>query len=192
MKINPLINALGAGIYILIVVGIISALQSPNTPDKGILAPIFLLSLFTLSAAIMAFIFFYQPFKLYFDNHRKEALVYFVKTVGYFAGIVLICFFALLYFREANIITFPKGGEKLIQGKSYQLTWTGGREETTQIFLIDTSLKEEDTSASISDRVYGIENKHAYTYMIPANMKPGTYEFQIGSKTSAPFEIVSK
>jgi hypothetical protein len=192
MKINPLINALLAGIYILIVVGIIYALQSPNTPDNTILAPIFLLSLFTLSAAVMAFLFFYQPLKLYFDNHQKEAVTYFMKTVAYFAVVVIISFSALLYFRATNSITFPKGGEKLIQGQSYQLTWSGGREETTQIFLIDTSLKDQGSSVSISDRVYGIENKHAYTYTIPANMKPGTYQFQIGSLTSQPFDIVPK
>ena len=191
MKINPLINALAAVIYILIVVGIISALQSPNTPDT-VLAPLFMLSLFTLSAAVMAFLFFYEPFKLYFDNHRKEALAYFMKTVGYFGIVVLISFFALLYFRVTNSITFPQGGEKLVQGQSYELTWTGGREKTTQIFLINTSLKDQGTSASISDRVYGIENKHMYNYTVPTNMKPGTYEFQIGEETSATFDIVSK
>ncbi len=191
MKINPFINALGVVAYILVVVGIIYSLQSPNTPDT-ILAPIFLLSLFTLSAAVMAFLFFYQPFKLYFDNHKKEALIYFMKMVGYLAVVVLVAFFALFYFRAENSITFPKGGEKLVQGQSYQLTWTGGREETTQIFLIDVSLKDEGSSVSISDRVYGIENKHAYTYTIPTNIKPGIYEFQIGSLTSPTFEIVSK
>ncbi len=192
MKINPFLNALGAVVYILMVVGIISALQSPNTPDTEILAPVFLLSLFVLSAAVMAFLFFYQPFKLYFDNHRKEALVYFMKTVGYFATVVLLSFFALLYFRATDSITFPKGGEKLIQGKSYELTWTGGREEITQIFLVDVSLKEKNTSASIVDRIYGIENKHTYNYAIPTNIKPGTYQFQIGSQTSPTFDIVSK
>jgi len=192
MKITPLVNVVGIAIYILLVIAIISALQSPNTPDKGILAPLFLLSLFTLSAAVMSFLFFYQPFKLYFDNHRKEALMYFMKTVGYFGLLVLICFFMLLYFRTANSITFPKGGEKLIQGQTYQLTWNGGREETTQLFLVDMSLKDMNTSASISDRVYGIENKHTYSYMIPTNIKPGTYQFQIGSITSPTFEIVSK
>lgn len=191
MKINPLINALAAGIYILAVAGIIYALQSPNTPDT-ILAPIFLLSLLTLSASVMAFLFFYQPFKLYFDNHRKEALMYFMKTVGYFAGIVMLSFFALLYFRVPDSITFPKGGEKLMQGQSYQLTWTGGREEVTQMFLIDTSLKDQGASVSISDRIYGIENKHIYNYTIPADMKPGTYQFQIGREMSAIFDIISK
>lgn len=184
-------NALGAVLYILIVAGIIYALQSPNTPDT-ILAPIFLLSLFTLSGAVMAFLFFYQPFRLYFDNHRKEALIYFMKTVGFFALAVGITFSSLLYFRAANSITFPKGGEKLVQSHAYELTWTGGREETIQIVLVDVSLKDEGTSASISDRIYGVENKHSYTYIIPADMKPGMYEFQIGSLTSPTFEIVSK
>ena len=189
---NPLINALAVVTYILIVVGIISALQSPNTPDKGILAPIFLLSLFTLSVAVMAFLFFYKPFKLYFDDHRKEALMYFMKTIGYLTLGVLVFFFVLLYLCATNSITFPKGGEKLVQGQSYQLTWTGGREEITQIFLIDMSLKNQGTSASISDRIYGIENKHTYTYTIPVNIKPGTYQFQIGSKASPTFDIISK
>jgi len=192
MKINPFLNALAAGIYILVVVGIIYALQSPNTPDTGILEPIFLLSLLTLSTAVMAFLFFYQPFKLYFDNHRKEAVVYFMKTIGCFAIMVLLSFFALLYFRVPDSITFPKGGERLIQGQTYELTWTGGREEITQIFLIDTSLKDKGASVSISDRIYGIENKHAYSYTVPASTKPGTYQFQIGSQTSPTFDIVSK
>jgi hypothetical protein len=191
MKLHPSINALGAMVYILFVAGIIYALQSPNTPDT-ILAPIFLLSLFTLSAAVMAFLFFYQPFKLYFDNHRKEALVYFMKTIGYFACAVLLAFSAILYFRAENSITFPQGGEKLVQGQTYELTWAGGREKTMQLFLIDRSLKDKGTSASISDRVYGIENRHTYSYTVPADMKPGTYEFQIGTLTSEPFDIVSK
>lgn len=192
MKAYPLINALGVVGYILLVIGIISALQSPNTPDKGILAPVFLLTLFTLSVAVMAFLFFYQPFKLYFDNRRKEALVYFIKTISYVALMVLITFFMLLYFRPADSITFPKGGEKLVQGQSYVLTWTGGREEVTQIFLVDMSLKDKNTSASIVDRIYGIENKHVYEYMIPTNIQPGKYQFQIGSETSPTFEVVAR
>jgi membrane protease YdiL (CAAX protease family) len=191
MKMKPILNALAAGAYIFLVVGIIYALQSPNTPDT-IFAPLFLLSLFTLSAAVMAFIFFYEPFKLYFDNHRKEALSYFMKTVGYFAVLVIVVFFTLLHFRVPDTITFPRGGEKLVQGQTYEITWTGGREKTLQIFLIDTSLKDKGASVSVTDRVYGIENKHAYSYTVPATVKPGTYEFQIGSQTSPAFDIVSK
>lgn len=192
MKPHPIINAIAIALYILLVVGILFALQSPNTPDKGILAPVFILSLFTLSTAIMAFLFFYEPFKLYFDNKRKEALTYFTKTLGFFSGMVLVFFCVLIYIQPANTVTFPKGGEKLVQGQTYTLTWTGGKEETTQIFLVDTKMKEEATSASIVDRIYGIENKHQYTYTMPLSVQPGTYEFQIGSQTSAPFEVVSR
>jgi hypothetical protein len=80
----------------------------------------------------------------------------------------------------------------LIQGESYQLTWTGGREETLQIVLLDMSNKDENTSASISDRIYEVENKHIYTYIVPMNIKPGMYQFRIGSQTSQTFEIISK
>lgn len=192
MKTNPLFNALAAGTYILMVVGVIYALQSPNTPDKGILAPLFLLGLFTLSAAVMAFLFFFQPFKLYFENRQKDALAYFMKTLWYFSIMVFLLFFTLLYFRVPNTITFPNGGEKLIQGQSYELTWSGGREEITQIFLIDTSLEDRGVSVSISDRIYGIENAHRYTYTVPLNIPPGTYRFQIGSQKSQAFDIVAK
>jgi hypothetical protein len=191
MKMNPFLNAVAAGAYILLVVGIIYALQSPNTPDS-ILAPIFLLSLFTLSAAVMAFLFFFQPLRLYVDGNHKEALAYFAKTLGSFAAMVLISFSALLYFRTEDAITFPLGGEKLVQGETYTLTWTGGRGKDMQIFLIDTALKDMGASISISDRIYGIPNTHSYDYTVPPAMKPGTYEFQIGGMESEEFEIVSK
>jgi hypothetical protein len=192
MKIHPLLNALGAGAYILAVVGIIYALQSPNTPDSGVLGPVFLLGLLTLSAATMAFLFFYQPLRLYMDNERKEALSYFMKTVGYFAAMVFLSFVALMYFRAPDSITFPAGGEKLVQGQTYELTWTGGRDKTLHIFLIDPSIEDEGASVSIADRVYGITNKHVYSYTVPEAIKPGTYQFEIGSERSKAFEIVAK
>lgn len=192
IKPNPLFNAVAIILYILIVVGLIFSLQSPNTPDVGILAPVFLLSLFTLSVAVMAFLFFYQPFKLYFDSRRNEALTYFIKTIGYFAGIVLVFFAALMFFRTPESITFPVGGEKLIQGEAYTLTWTGGREKVMQIFLVDTKMKGTDAAVAVKDKIYGIENIHSYTYSVPTTTKPGTYEFQIGSMTSGTFEIISK
>jgi hypothetical protein len=85
-------------------------------------------------------------------------------------------------------ITYPKGGEKLIKGQSYSLTWSGGQ-NTTQIFLIDTSLKSAGASVSIVDRVYNVENTGSYKYTVPKNLKDGTYEFQIGNVTSAQFQI---
>ncbi len=45
------------------------------------------MSLFVFSAAVMAFLFFYQPVSLLVDNKRAEAVSYFFKTIGIF-GIV--------------------------------------------------------------------------------------------------------
>lgn len=91
----------------------------------------------------------------------------------------------------SSTILFPAGNERLRQGETYVLSWTGG-EDPIQIFLIDRSLKGEGVSVSIVDRVYGIRNEHMYSYTIPKDMKPGDYEFQIGSETSKPFTIVPR
>jgi hypothetical protein len=88
-------------------------------------------------------------------------------------------------------ITFPKGGENLIAGDTYTLTWTGGPAET-QIFLINTELKSQGASVSVSDRIYGVKNTGTYQYRIPQNIAFGTYEIQIGNSTSNTFKIVSE
>jgi hypothetical protein len=85
-------------------------------------------------------------------------------------------------------IQFPAGGETLTQGQAYTLTWKGGPEEI-QIFLVDTALKSQGASVSVSDRVYGIENTGSYQYVIPRGLPEGTYEFQIGDATSKEFRI---
>jgi hypothetical protein len=45
----------------------------------------------------MAYLFFYQPFILYFDNKKKEALDLFLKTILIF-GVITLIFLAVLYF----------------------------------------------------------------------------------------------
>lgn len=60
-----------------------------NTPDT-FAAPVAILSLFTLSAAVMAYIFGYQPFQLYFENKKKAALDLALKTILVFAGLTII------------------------------------------------------------------------------------------------------
>jgi hypothetical protein len=91
----------------------------------------------------------------------------------------------------SSTITFPQGGEELKQGEVYVLSWTGGP-DPIQIFLIDRSLKGEGASVAVSDRVYGVKNEHTYSYRIPETVKPGEYEFQIGSETSNSFNIVPR
>lgn len=88
MSKNPLFNALGASGYIILVVSVMTLLShtQKNKPDT-FLAPVLFLSLFTLSAAVMAYVFFYQPLQLFLEGKRKRAVNLFLQSVAYFAGI---------------------------------------------------------------------------------------------------------
>ena len=97
MTKNPLINALCASAYILLVVSIMTFVTSPlrNKPDTfG--APIAVLSVLTLSVAVMAYLFFYQPLLLFIEGKKKDAVNLFVKTTEIFAAITNIAL-VLLY-----------------------------------------------------------------------------------------------
>lgn len=91
MTKNPLINALSASVYIVLVITVMTFATKPlqNKPDT-FFTPIVFLSLLTLSVAVMAFLFFYQPVVLLIDGKKKEAINLFVKTIGIFAVITII------------------------------------------------------------------------------------------------------
>ena len=98
MSKNPVINALSASIYIILVVSVMTFVTQPlrNKPDT-FFAPITLLFVLTLSVAVMAYLFFYQPLILFIDGKKKEAVNFFVKTVGVFAvftAVVLVLLFS--------------------------------------------------------------------------------------------------
>lgn len=86
MSKNPIINALGASGYIFLVVSVMTFVTQPlrNKPDT-FFAPIMVLFMLTLSVAVMAYLFFYQPLLLFIDGKKKQAVNLFVKTVGIFA-----------------------------------------------------------------------------------------------------------
>lgn len=91
MSKNPLINALAALGYIILVASIMtygSKLSSP--PNQAVIAPIAVLSLLTLSAAVMGYIFGYMPAQLYFEDKKKKAVDLFLRTVGMFAVITAL------------------------------------------------------------------------------------------------------
>jgi hypothetical protein len=95
---NPIINALSASAYIILVVTVMTFVTKPlrNKPDTFI-APITVLSVLTLSVTVMAFLFFYQPLQLFIEGKKKQAVNLFVKTVGVFAaltGVILILLFS--------------------------------------------------------------------------------------------------
>jgi hypothetical protein len=94
---NPILNALGASAYIGLVVTLIHFVSQTqrNKPDMAF-APVAFLSLLTLSAVVMAFIFFYQPLLLFIDGKKKEAVSLFVKTAGVFAALTAVVWVLLL------------------------------------------------------------------------------------------------
>lgn len=87
-------------------------------------------------------------------------------------------------------IIFPKGGERLIKGKTYSFKWTGGHDSTISIFLVDSALESKGASVSLTDRLYGIQNKGSYDYSFPDRVAAGTYKVQIGKKESGYFRVV--
>src|SRR4030043_1929698 len=98
MSKNPFINALSASAYIVLGVTVMTFVTQPlkNKPDT-FFAPIVFLSLLTLSVAVMAFLFFYQPLMLFIEGKKKEAVNLFIKTVGIFAvftAVVLVLLFS--------------------------------------------------------------------------------------------------
>jgi heme O synthase-like polyprenyltransferase len=60
-------------------------------------AAIAVISLFTLSAAVMGYIFCYQPAQLYFDNKKKQAIKLFIQTVIAFAVMTSLVFILLFF-----------------------------------------------------------------------------------------------
>ncbi len=92
MTKNPFYNAISAFIYIVLVVLLMNFVSKGEDPSGAIVAPIMMISLFTLSAAVMAYIFLYQPIMLYLDNKKEKAVKLFVQTVGIFASLTLIPF----------------------------------------------------------------------------------------------------
>ena len=97
MSKNPIINALSASAYIILVVAVMTFVTQPlrNKPDT-FFTPITILFVLTLSVAVMAYLFFYQPLLLFIEGKKKEAVNLFVKTVGIFAAITAVILILLL------------------------------------------------------------------------------------------------
>jgi hypothetical protein len=97
MTRNPLLNALVAALYIIAVALVLFlTLDNMESLVPEVLIPILVISLFVLSTAVMAYIFLYEPVKLYFEGKNKEGLSLFLKTTGVFGGLVLIFLLVLV------------------------------------------------------------------------------------------------
>lgn len=100
MSKNPLINALLAALYIVLVGSVMFYGSRIVKGPDSVLAPIAMISLFTFSAAVMGFLFLSQPFVLLFEGKKKEAVGFFLKSVAAFGAITAL----LLVFLFSNAI----------------------------------------------------------------------------------------
>lgn len=91
MTKNPIINAVCASGYILLIVTIMNFATQPlkNKPDT-FFAPVVFLSLLTLSVSVMAILFFYQPLQLFIAGKQSQAIKLLVRTIAIFAVITSI------------------------------------------------------------------------------------------------------
>lgn len=93
MTKNPYINAVLAALYIVCIVFVMSLFVDNNQLENSgfvLLIPMTMLSLFVLSAAVMGFLFLHRPLSLYLDNKKREAVIFFGKTLGAFALCALV------------------------------------------------------------------------------------------------------
>lgn len=87
---NPYLNALAAAAYIGVVGVFMHYVQQghANTPDQWY-DGIALISLVTLSVAVMGYLFAFKPLQMYLDGEKKLAVSFFLKTLGTFAVITI-------------------------------------------------------------------------------------------------------
>ncbi len=97
MTKNPFLNALGAELYICLVASVMYYGTKHTGPANSIIVPIAILSLFTLSAAVMGYLFLFQPLRLYLDGEKQRAITLFLQTVAIFAGITVFALLALFW-----------------------------------------------------------------------------------------------
>jgi hypothetical protein len=97
MTKKPILNALAASAYIICVALVMNLGTKFAPKNDSLLAPIAIISLFTLSAAVMGYLFGYTPIQLYFDGKKKEAAKLFLQTVYVFAIFTVIAL-VLLFF----------------------------------------------------------------------------------------------
>lgn len=90
--LKALRNAVLAAAYISGIALLFYFLEKNVPGPDTFLAPVAMLSLLTLSAAVMGYLFVYEPATLFLANKRAEGVKLFFQTVGIFAVITVIVF----------------------------------------------------------------------------------------------------
>src|SRR3989338_2491079 len=95
MTKNPLVNACAASLYIVMVASLMYYGPKLAGHVETVVVPIAMISLFTLSATVMFYLFLTQPIQIYFEGEKKAAVNLFLKTVVIFGGITAVILLAL-------------------------------------------------------------------------------------------------
>lgn len=98
MTKNPILNALAALAYIILIASVIFFAGNFENKLPMPFAMITVLSMLTLSAAVMGYIFFSQPLQMIIEGKKKQGVDLFVKTVGSFAVITAFIFISIFLF----------------------------------------------------------------------------------------------
>lgn len=97
MNKYPVIYGISAFLYVVVVVTVMNLGSALMSEPNNFAASIAIISLLTLSVAIMGYLFFFQPFSLYFSEKKKESVGFFLQTVftfGFLTLVMLILMFA--------------------------------------------------------------------------------------------------
>ena len=97
MSKHPIINGLSASLYIILVVLVMNSVAKKVPHPNMYIVPIVFISLFTLSAAIMGYIFCYQPAQWYFEGKKKQAVTLFLQTVGVFGAMTVLTIILMFF-----------------------------------------------------------------------------------------------
>ena len=102
MTKNPIINAIVAIAYIAVVALFMNFMSDRVEDSQSFLAPVVFISIFTLSAAIMGYIFLYQPLQLFLSDDKKGGVKLFLQTIGIFAVITIIIIITILIWWDSQ------------------------------------------------------------------------------------------
>jgi hypothetical protein len=96
---TPLLHALVAFGYICLVASLMFYGQPFVRQEDAVIMPIAALSLLTLSASVMSYLFLYIPLAQLLCGKKVEALHFFLKTVSYFAVLTFFVFVIMFFLK---------------------------------------------------------------------------------------------
>ena len=97
---KPIWHSLGHAVLVLVYVSLVAFVMSHAQmflgPKDTAWTPVAVLMLFVLSAAVTSSLVLGRPLLMYFDGQKKEALQFFVYTVGWLFLLTIVVFVVMI------------------------------------------------------------------------------------------------